>query len=146
MESPRKLRRRIATGKDARGRRFFLPVQPRVVEGSIALLVRAGTRIHVPVRPGETRISARFEVPGLLVDGPSSAGVRVRIELATSSGEIRTLYEPELDVAPEPDRGAHTVELELPLHGEAEVLPCTEAVQPERADKGWLHWTDFTVR
>lgn len=123
------------------------PTALRYVDGMFAILVRGGTRIRLALHPGERRVSARFEVPGPLVERPGSPGVRVSIQLASSPGAPETLYERELDPRIRgSDRGIQTQELELPPHGECELWLTTESPIEERAGRSWLYWMDVAIR
>jgi hypothetical protein len=122
------------------------PPSLRELGGDWALLVRGGTRIHLALKPGETRLAARLEVPGELVSRPLSPGVRVRIQALSAEGGVRTLGERDLDpVAREADRGAQTLEVEVPSGGGGEVLLVTESLDAARADRSWVYFRDVAI-
>jgi hypothetical protein len=117
-----------------------VPNSLRIVDGRWALLARDGTRIHLAVHAHETHCSARIEVPPELVGRRFSTVTRARIELAEADGSRRTLYERELAAGPE------VVELDLPPHGECELVLATESAAGERVERSWIYWMDVAIR
>ncbi|HEV8111931.1 MAG TPA: hypothetical protein VGR31_04090 [Planctomycetota bacterium] len=116
-----------------------VPYSLRIVDGGWALLARDGTRIHLAVHARETHCSARIEVPPELVGRRFSTVTRARIELAEAGGR-RTLYEREIAAGPE------VVELDLPPHGECELVLATESAAGERVERSWIYWMDVAIR
>jgi hypothetical protein len=117
-----------------------VPNSLRFVDGDWALLARSGTRIHLGVHADETHCSARIEVPKGLVGRPFSTGTRVRIGMTEAGGSPRTLYEREVGTGPE------VVELDLPPHGECELVLATESVAADRVERSWIYWMDVAIR
>src|SRR5262249_42674619 len=89
------------------------PPASRLIDDRDALVVHAGTAIHLDLVAGDARIKGRFGVPLELYGGRRSSPIRVRVELRPAGGSPRTLVDRTLDpVANEADRGSQSFALE----------------------------------
>jgi hypothetical protein len=122
------------------------PTESRLVDGHHVVLVRAGTLIHLELRPGEKKISGTFGIPSEHSQGRKAVSVRILVEAVPRGGSPRTLLDRTLaPTSAESDRGSQSFAIDNLEEIPGEIILRTESAGDSPRDWIWSYWSDIRI-
>ena len=122
------------------------PITVARIEGKDVLMIHPEGRVHVPLLPGATSVTASFGILPDAYEAGSTDGVEFLIELLDESHE-QILLDRHLDPRRQlGDRGTQRFFASLPAHSPGEIVFSVLPGPARDMSRDWSYWSSILVQ